>query len=80
MTFQPNWTQSNNPPYINFDNHDGRQNMQAMNQRVAQQDSNLDFCQNSKAPHECVPQQKSTELHAQEQTLKENGNQFDVNF
>jgi hypothetical protein len=48
--------------------------MQAMNQRVAQQDSNLDFCQNSKAPHECVPQQKSTELHAQEQTLKENGN------
>jgi hypothetical protein len=48
--------------------------MQAMNQQVAQRDSNVDFCQNSKAPHECVPQQKSTRLHAQEQTLKKNGN------
>jgi len=45
-----------------------------MNQRVAQQDSSVDFCQKSKAPHECVPQQKSTRLHAKEQTLKTNGN------
>jgi hypothetical protein len=45
-----------------------------MNQRVAQQDSSVDFCQNSKTPNECVPQQESIKLHAQKQTLKKNGN------
>ncbi len=72
MTFQSNWTYSNNQPYISFDNHNGRQNVQTMNQWAAQQSSSVDFCQNSKAPNECVPQQKS--LHAQKQTLKKNGN------
>jgi len=45
-----------------------------MNQQATQQDSSVDFCQNSKAPNEWMPQQKSTKLHAQKKTLKKNGN------
>ncbi len=55
--------------------------MQTVNQQVAQQDSSANFHQDSQAPNECVINQcESTKLQAQKQTLKKNGNWYNINL
>jgi len=59
MTFQLDYMEPNDSSYTCFLNHEPCENVHAMNQQVARQDSNAMLRMNSQASNEHVPQSKS---------------------